>query len=56
MQRRIGEPVEVAAAVTYLCSRDASFITAVDLPVDGGYLGMSAEGLGKNSKFAGSGE
>jgi NAD(P)-dependent dehydrogenase (short-subunit alcohol dehydrogenase family) len=50
---RMCEPQEVAAAITYLCSRDASFITSVDLPVDGGYLGMSAEGLGENSKFAG---
>lgn len=50
---RFGEPKEVASAITFLCSSDASFVTSVDFPVDGGYLGMSAEGLGENSKFAG---
>ncbi len=35
---RIGEPSEVAAAILFLASGDASFITGVVLPVDGGYL------------------
>jgi NAD(P)-dependent dehydrogenase (short-subunit alcohol dehydrogenase family) len=35
---RIGEPSEVAAAIAFLASDDASFITGVVLPVDGGYL------------------
>ena len=35
---RIGEPAEVAAAILFLASDDASFITGVVLPVDGGYL------------------
>ena len=35
---RIGEPSEVAAAILFLTSDDASFITGVILPVDGGYL------------------
>jgi len=35
---RIGEPSEVAAAIVFLASDDASFITGVVLPVDGGYL------------------
>jgi NAD(P)-dependent dehydrogenase (short-subunit alcohol dehydrogenase family) len=35
---RIGEPSEVAAAIRFLASADASFITGVVLPVDGGYL------------------
>lgn len=35
---RIGEPVEVARAILFLASDDASFITGVVLPVDGGYL------------------
>jgi NAD(P)-dependent dehydrogenase (short-subunit alcohol dehydrogenase family) len=35
---RIGEPSEVAAAILFLASDDASFITGVVLPVDGGYL------------------
>jgi NAD(P)-dependent dehydrogenase (short-subunit alcohol dehydrogenase family) len=33
---RFGEPEEVAAAVVWLCSQDASFITGVALPVDAG--------------------
>jgi NAD(P)-dependent dehydrogenase (short-subunit alcohol dehydrogenase family) len=35
---RIGEPSEVAAAILFLASDDASFVTGVVLPVDGGYL------------------
>lgn len=35
---RIGEPSEVAAAILFLASDDASFITGAILPVDGGYL------------------
>ncbi len=35
---RIGEPVEVARAILFLASDDASFITGTILPVDGGYL------------------
>jgi len=35
---RIGSPEEVANAVVYLCSNEASFITGVILPVDGGYV------------------
>jgi NAD(P)-dependent dehydrogenase (short-subunit alcohol dehydrogenase family) len=35
---RIGEPEEVARAILFLASDDASFITGVVLPVDGGYL------------------
>ncbi|HEY2770933.1 MAG TPA: glucose 1-dehydrogenase [Solirubrobacteraceae bacterium] len=33
---RFGEPAEVAAAVVWLCSEDASFVTGVALPVDAG--------------------
>jgi len=33
---RIGKPEEIAAAVLWLTSRDASFITGTDLAVDGG--------------------
>ena len=35
---RIGEPAEVAAAILFLASDEASFITGAVLPVDGGYL------------------
>ena len=33
---RPGDPAEVAAAVVWLCSDDASFVTGVSLPVDAG--------------------
>lgn len=35
---RIGEPDDVAAAVAYLVSDDARFVTGVELPIDGGLL------------------
>lgn len=39
---RIGTPEEVANAVLWLSSNDASFITATDLAVDGGLGGLGA--------------
>jgi NAD(P)-dependent dehydrogenase (short-subunit alcohol dehydrogenase family) len=33
---RFGEPGEVAAAVVWLCSDDASFVTGIEMPVDAG--------------------
>jgi NAD(P)-dependent dehydrogenase (short-subunit alcohol dehydrogenase family) len=38
MLNRIGQPVEVANAVLFLASDEASFITAEHLMVDGGYV------------------
>lgn len=35
---RLGEPEEVAAAVAYLASDDASFVTGSELYVDGGFI------------------
>lgn len=36
---RIGQPVEVAEAIEFLCSARASFITGQCLAVDGGFVG-----------------
>jgi NAD(P)-dependent dehydrogenase (short-subunit alcohol dehydrogenase family) len=35
---RLGEPKDVAAAVTWLCSEEASFISGATIPIDGGKL------------------
>ena len=35
---RLGEPEDIAAAVNFLLSDDASFVTGIQLPVDGGWL------------------
>ncbi len=52
--KRLGEPREVARAILFLCSDDASFITGTELAVDGGYTSLGSEGLGEQSAFAGS--
>ncbi len=54
MLERLGEAVEVAAAILFLLSDDAAYVTAADLAVDGGYQGLGSEGLGRTSTFAGS--
>lgn len=51
--KRLGEPSEVAEAVTFLSSQRASFITGTELLVDGGYSTMGPEGLGDDAQFAG---
>jgi 3-oxoacyl-[acyl-carrier protein] reductase len=35
---RLGDPMEFGAAVTFLCSKQAAFISGIALPVDGGFL------------------
>lgn len=35
--RRAGQPEDIARAALFLCSDDASFITGINLPVDGGW-------------------
>jgi len=37
---RLGEPIEVARTVLFLASDDASFITGITLPIDGGYTSV----------------
>lgn len=51
MLGRCGEPSEVARAILFLCSSDASFITGTDLPVDGGYLHMSHDSPDEGERF-----
>jgi len=38
---RMGEPNEVAALAYYLCSKQASFITGSDYPIDGGFTRLN---------------
>ncbi len=44
--RRVGKPEDIAAAVHFLCTDAASFITGVALPVDGGLTIQLQEDLG----------
>lgn len=45
-QRALGEPAEVARAIEFLLSTDASMITGHSLPVDGGQLAVAGQPLG----------
>lgn len=44
--RRVGRPVDIANAIVFLCSDEASFITGHALPVDGGLTIQLQEDLG----------
>jgi NAD(P)-dependent dehydrogenase (short-subunit alcohol dehydrogenase family) len=38
--RRLGRPEDIAAAAVFLASEESSFITGIDLPVDGGTVAV----------------
>lgn len=42
---RLATPEDIAAAVIFLCSDAASFVTGTDIGVDGGYSAIGPEGL-----------
>ena len=37
---RMAQPEEVASLALFLCSSEASFITGVDYPLDGGFVNL----------------
>jgi len=49
---RFGRPAEISAAVQFLCSDSASFITGVTLPVDGGYSSFGGNALPEAGSLA----
>ena len=54
MLGRVSQASEIASAVCYLLSEDASFVTGFDMKVDGGYGSLGPEGMGGKSIWAGS--
>jgi NAD(P)-dependent dehydrogenase (short-subunit alcohol dehydrogenase family) len=53
--QRAGLPEDLAAAVSYLASDDAAFVTGHTLVVDGGYTSIGAESPFSTGKHAGGG-
>jgi NAD(P)-dependent dehydrogenase (short-subunit alcohol dehydrogenase family) len=37
---RIGKPEEIASAAVFLASEESSYISGIDLPVDGGLVAV----------------
>ena len=50
----VRRPIEVAGYALFLPSDDAPFIPATDLGVDGGCMGIGAEGLREPTNLTGS--
>jgi len=44
---RMADPDEIAAGIQWLLSDEASFVTGIDLPIDGGYTALGPEALGQ---------
>ena len=44
---RLADPDEIAAGIQWLLSDEASFVTATDLTIDGGYAANSPEAMGQ---------
>jgi 3-oxoacyl-[acyl-carrier protein] reductase len=40
--KRYGQPAEIAAAVSFLASENAAYITGAAIPVDGGFMSAGA--------------
>lgn len=50
--RRIGSAEEVAATVLWLCSEQASFVTGVTVPIDGGqFAGLKPLRMYRQGRF-----